>query len=127
MRELVRKEANGDGRAALAIELFVRRTAEAIAAAATTLGGLDAVVFTGGIGEGAVPVREAIVRRLGVLGVAGPLTTSDDDALLTSAGRRPAVLRVRAREDLVIAEAVRTALGQRDASRSRESGGPSRG
>ncbi len=127
MRELVRKEANGDGRAALAIELFVRRTAEAIAAAATTLGGLDAVVFTGGIGEGAVPVREAIVRRLGVLGVAGPLTTSDDDALLTPAGRRPAVLRVRAREDLVIAEAVRTALGQGDASRSRESGGPSRG
>ena len=127
MRELLRNEASGDERAALAIELFVRRTAETIAAAATTLGGLDAVVFTGGIGEGAVPVREAIVRRLAVLGVGGPLTTSDDDALLTPAGRRPAVLRVRAREDLVIADAVRTALGQDESTRSPESGGPSRG
>lgn len=127
MRELVRNEAAGDERATLAIELFVRRTAEAIAAAATTLGALDAVAFTGGIGEGAATVRERIVRRLAVLGVHGPLTRSDDDALLTPAGRRPAVLRVRAREDLVIAEAVRAALAQPVDGRARESGGPSRG
>ena len=126
MRELLRNEVDGDERASLAIDLFVRRAAEAIAAAATTLAGLDAVVFTGGIGEGAAPVRERVVGRLAVLGVHGPLSSIDGDGSLTPAGRRPAVLRVRAREDLVIATAARAAMGQPD-GRRRESGGPSRG
>jgi acetate kinase len=111
MRDLLEAETAGDERAALAIELFVRRAAEAIAAAATTLAALDALAFTGGIGEHAAPVRERIVGRLGVLGLRGPLFGADGDAILTPAGQRPAVLRVTSREDVVIADAVREALG----------------
>jgi acetate kinase len=107
MRELLEREAGGDERAALAIELFVRRAAEGIGAAATASPRLDALVFTGGIGEHAGPVRERIVARLGTLGFGTSLADADDDKVLTAGDARPAVLRVAAREDLVIAEATR--------------------
>jgi acetate kinase len=54
--------------ARLALEVFTYRVAQAIAAMATALGGVDAIAFTGGIGEHAGPVRAAIVERLGFLG-----------------------------------------------------------
>jgi acetate kinase len=107
MRELVEREAGGDERAALAIELFVRRAAEGIAAAATASPRLDALVFTGGIGEHAAPIRERVVGRLGSLGFGPLLIDADDDAVLTAGDTRPAVLRIASREDLVIAEATR--------------------
>jgi acetate kinase len=112
MRELLELEANGDERAALAIELFVRRAAEWIAAAATALPRLDGLVFTGGIGEHAAPVRARIVGRLGMLGVASSLadTKGEEDAVLAARRAGPAILRVAAREDLVIAAATRRLL-----------------
>ena len=93
-----------------AIELFVRRAAEGIAAAATALPRLDGLVFTGGIGEHAAPVRARIVGRLGMLGMPTSLGDSEGDAVLADGGAGPAVLRVAAREDLVIAEATRRLL-----------------
>ena len=54
--------------AQLALEVFTYRIAQAVAAMVTALGGIDAIVFTGGIGEHATPVREAIVERLRFLG-----------------------------------------------------------
>lgn len=111
MRELVEREAAGDERAELAIGLFVRRAAESIAAAATSLPRLDALVFTGGIGEKAASVRARIVARLAILGFAGPLGSASEDAVLSSAGATPAVLCIVAREDLVIAEAAADAVG----------------
>jgi acetate kinase len=110
MRELLEREAGGDERAALAIELFIRRTAEGIAAAATALPRVDALVFTGGIGEHASPVRERVVGRLGSVGFGAGLVDGDEDAVLTPDGSEPAVLRVAAREDLVIAEATRALI-----------------
>ena len=110
MRELLEREAGGDERAALAIELFVRRAAEGIAAAATATSSLDALVFTGGIGEHAGPLRERIVGRLSSLGFGASLADADDDAVLSAGGARPAVLRIAAREDLVITEATRALL-----------------
>ena len=107
MRELLERETGGDEGAALAIELFVRRAAEGIAAAATALPRLDVLVFTGGIGEHAARVRERIVDRLAVLGLDGSLRDLEGDGVLTHDAARPAVLRVAAREDLVIAEATR--------------------
>ncbi|HET7026432.1 MAG TPA: acetate/propionate family kinase [Candidatus Limnocylindrales bacterium] len=79
---------DGDARARLAIAMFVDRAAAEIAAAATRLRRIDALVFTGGIGEHSVRVRGSIVRRLAAL----------------RAGAPP-VLVVEAREDLVIARA----------------------
>jgi acetate kinase len=107
IRDLLEAEAGGDGAAALAIELFVRRTAAGIAASASVLPTLDAVIFTGGIGEHSGPIRKRVAERLAVLGVPG--ITDDpvsNDSLLSEPSSRPAVLRVRAREDVVVAEGV---------------------
>jgi acetate kinase len=80
--------ASRDAAAQLALEIFAYRTAQAVAAMAAALDGLDAIAFTGGIGEHAAPVREAIVEQLRFLG--------------------PFDVRViQAREDVVAARAVR--------------------
>lgn len=105
VRELLAREAAGDEAAMLALELFVRRAAEGIAAAATSLPRVEALVFTAGIGEHAASVRERIVARLAAVGFGGPLHGIPGEGILTPAGRRPVVLVVTAREDLVIAEA----------------------
>ena len=89
MREIEAAARTGNKRAKLAIDMFTGRTAAAIAAAATTLPRLDALVFTGGIGEHSTLIREAVVRRLAPLGLSG------------EGGSRTLV--VEAREDAVIA------------------------
>jgi acetate kinase len=106
MRVLLADERSGDERAGLAIELFVRRAAAAMAAAATALPSLDALVFTGGIGEHAGSIRRRICERLAVLGAPVPdgADAGEDDAVLAVGPGGIAVLRVHAREDIVIAE-----------------------
>jgi acetate kinase len=86
MQRVVEVADAGDGQAKLAVTLFVRRAAESIAAAATSLPRVDALAFTGGIGEHAASVRDAIVARLASLRL--------DEAQ---------VLVIEAREDLMIA------------------------
>ncbi len=112
VRVLLAAEAAGDERAALALALFVRSAGRGIAAAATCLPVLDALVFTGGIGEHAAPVRARIMDRLAALGL--PSAGAHDpggDAVL--APGPPAVLRISAREDLEIAGAVMEVLAAR--------------
>jgi acetate kinase len=65
MRDLL---ASGAPAAAQAVEMFCDRVAQQAAQLAAMLGGLDAVVFTAGIGERSAPIRAAIARRLGWLG-----------------------------------------------------------
>jgi acetate kinase len=89
---LLDAEAAGDERSTLALAMFVRRAAAAIAAAATALPRLDAIVFTGGIGSNSAPIRDRIAARLGVLGAATEPARGSVD-----------VLAIEAREDLVIA------------------------
>jgi acetate kinase len=112
MRELQAAADQADRRAMLAIELFVDRAAAGIAAAATALPRLDGLVFTGGIGEHAGPVRAAIVGRLAVLGVE-PIGSVENgmDRILEKNRVGPAVLRVGAREDVVAARAAVVAVG----------------
>lgn len=112
MAELQVRARAGDARARTAIAMYTDRAAAAIAAAATRLPALDAVVFTGGIGEHADAVRGSIVRRLSVVGIA-PVRghASQGDATLSVPGARPAVLRVVAREDLVIRAAILSLVG----------------
>jgi acetate kinase len=106
VRELLRLEADGDERAGLALRIFVRRAAEGIAAAVTSLPAVDAIVFTGGIGENAAGLRARIVARLASIGVA-PISGEavGEDCVLSAPGSSPAVLRIEAREDLVVARA----------------------
>lgn len=63
--ELLRSD---DPRAALALDYFALKVAQHAAMMAVSMGGMDAIVFTGGIGENAAPVREAILARLAFLG-----------------------------------------------------------
>jgi acetate kinase len=69
MRTLQEAAANGHERAALAIEKFCYSVAKAAAGMVVSLGRLDALVFTGGIGENATLVRAKVVELLGFLGV----------------------------------------------------------
>lgn len=112
----------GDARATLALEMFVRRAAEGIAAAATSLTHFDALVFTGGIGENAGELRAQIVGRLAVLGLE-PIPSKElgSDGVLSRAAS-VAVLRVEAREDVVIAEEAAALLTQAKAAPSRGAG-----
>ena len=106
VRDLLAAEADGDEAARLALAVFVRRAAGGIAAAATALQRLDAIVFTGGIGEHSAPVRRRILGRLSTLGVdpaASAESTAPEWVLESRSG--PALVVVRAREDVVIAEA----------------------
>jgi acetate kinase len=109
MRELLAL-APTDERAALAISVFERSVAGAIAAAATWLPRLDAIVFTGGIGEHAGSFRAGVARRLGSLGVP-PVddTAVGGDGVLVAGPI--AVLVVAAREDVVIARELRALTG----------------
>lgn len=110
MRAIVARDAAGDARARRALDVFAHAAAAGIAAVATALPRLDALVFTGGIGEHAASVRTEITRRLAVLGAPAALDAGSDDAVL--AAGPPAVVVVRAREDRVIAAAVRRVVSR---------------
>jgi acetate kinase len=105
------RAGRGDPDAELALAMFASRAAAGIAAAATVLPGLDAVVFTGGIGEHAVATRGRIVAGLSVIGLE-PLDAPADgeDAILSRPQAPIAILRVEAREELVIARHVQAVL-----------------
>ena len=104
MRELEKAAGEGNRRARLAIDMFVSRAAAGIAAVATTLPRVDALVFTGGIGEHSASVRSSITRRLGPLGITPvPATDIRNDAVVSRPDSPVAILRVEAREDAVIA------------------------
>lgn len=68
MRTLLEREAH-DRRAAEAIDLFVYRITRELGSLAAALGGLDALVFTGGIGENAAAIRDRVCRAVGWLGL----------------------------------------------------------
>jgi len=105
-RELEAASVNGDPSATLALRMFTRRAAAGIAAAATTLERLDALVFTGGIGENSARLRAGITERLAFIGVPRVAQAVTEDRVLTTPEEPVAVLRVEAREDLAIARAV---------------------
>ncbi|WP_405621046.1 acetate/propionate family kinase [Streptomyces sp. NBC_01508] len=78
-RDLVRDRATGDKQAALALDVFTHHCRRGIAAMAASLDRLDALVFTGEIGEDQPEVREEICAGLGVLGVTGGLRVPPPD------------------------------------------------
>jgi acetate kinase len=114
MLELERRVAGGDVSAVLALDVFIHRVAGAVAAMAVASGGMDVLVFTAGIGERSVRVRERVCGLLAFLGVAvdpvrNAAATPDCDIATPGSAVRVAV--IRAREELVAARAARAALG----------------
>jgi acetate kinase len=113
LREVRAAMDAGDDDARLAYEVYVYRIQCGVAAMATAMGGVDALVFTGGAGEGDPLLRGDTCAGLRFLGVS-PLPPSDDepggDRLVSAIGSSTAVLVVAAREDLEIARHVRSLL-----------------
>jgi acetate kinase len=110
VREL---EASGTDEARLALAVFTYRVATAVGAMATALGGLDALVFTAGVGEHSASVRAAVCERLGHLGVVLEHDANEraqPDATISRSGSAVRVVALRAREDVVAARAVRQLL-----------------
>ncbi|HET6655713.1 MAG TPA: acetate/propionate family kinase [Gammaproteobacteria bacterium] len=113
MREVERHAQAGDGAARLGFEVFVHRLVTSIGAMTAAAGGLDALVFTGGIGEHSPGVRRAACERLAHLGAridseANARARDDADIGQSQAGVR--VLVVAAREDLEIENETRAVI-----------------
>ncbi len=112
MRAVLTEAADGHTAAALARDVYVHRAAAVIAGLAASLTRIDAVVFTGGVGENAAEVRTAICARLGILGLVPPDRSLPPatDGSISAPDVRIAVLVIRAREDLQIDHDVRQLL-----------------
>jgi acetate kinase len=112
MREVLVRERDGDPDAALAVEVYLHRLRAGIAAMAAALGGLDALLFTGGVGEHSPEIRARCADGLGFLRVdldEERNASARGDAVI---GQGPApVLVVTAREDLQMARETRALLG----------------
>jgi acetate kinase len=110
VREL---EASDAPEASLALDVFTYRVAGAVAAMAAALDGLDALVFTAGVGENSAGVREQVCARLRFLGVALDAEANRNatpDADVQAPGSAVRVAVIRAREDVVAARAARALL-----------------
>ena len=110
MREVL---ARDDERARLALEVYLWRLRAGMAAMAASAGGVDAVVFTGGVGENAPAVRAGAVEGLGFLGLDIDHRRNDaaaEDADVSTDGARVRTLVVHAREELQIAKETRALL-----------------
>jgi acetate kinase len=113
MRVVIEAAADGDANAELALEVYVHRLRAGIAAMSAAMGGLDAVVWTGGVGEHAPTIRAAAADGLAFLGLRidherNRGATGDLDVSAPGGGVRALV--VTAREDLEIARQVAQVL-----------------
>ena len=112
MRDLLAREAR-DGSAADAVALFCYQAKKWIGSYAAALGGLDTLVFAGGIGENAPVVRERICDGLGFLGLTLDRKRNAQSAPLISKGAsRVAVRVIRTDEELMIARSVTRLLSR---------------
>ena len=106
-RDICAKAAKGDKGAELALEMLGYRTALYIGAYNTIVGGADAVVMTGGIGENSAEARERIVGRLGALGIrldkAKNAKTRGVTAVISAKGSKIPVVVLPTNEELMIA------------------------
>jgi acetate kinase len=113
MREILKRIADGDERAELAFDVYIHRLRSLIASMAAAMNGLDALVFTGGVGENAPPVRAAAVSGLRFLGVEiGPTLNASlgADSDISAPGARVPTLVIKAHEDIEVAREVRRVL-----------------
>lgn len=106
MREIEEETEKGHDRAKIAFEMFCLRVTKYIGAYAAEMAGVDAIVFTGGIGENSTMVREHVCRKLGFLGVdfdAEKNSSGPKERIITSDNSKTVVGVVPTNEELVIA------------------------
>ena len=115
MREILARAAAGDSRAELARETYLHRLRASIAAMAAAMNGLDAIVFTGGVGENSAEIRRRAMDGLDFLGIAADPASNDSGAgdreIGAPAGPTRALV-IAAREDIEIACQVRATFAR---------------
>ncbi|MCS6953894.1 MAG: acetate/propionate family kinase [Bryobacterales bacterium] len=118
VRDLEREEAEGNRDAGLALEVFAYQVKKTIGAYAAAMGGLDAVAFTGGIGENSARLRALCCAGLEFLGIqldAERNRSGEGDRLISPDGAPVAVVALATNEELIVARrAYRVLAGQRE-------------
>lgn len=104
MREILKAVKEDNKRARYAFDLFCYKIKKYLGAYAAAMGGLDAFVFTGGIGENSAEVREAVCNDLEFLNIElDKNRNSNHDKIISSDNSKVMVLRIPTNEELVIA------------------------
>ena len=108
MRLIEYEAQNGNHSAALAIEIFCYRLAKYIASYLVPLQRIDALIFTGGIGENSVLIREKVVNMLGFLNLSidtsrNQIHGKDSHGIVSVEGQKPLVMVIPTNEELLIA------------------------
>jgi acetate kinase len=114
MRQVIAAAESGNTQAKLAIAIYARRVRQAIGALAVTMGGVDAVVFTAGVGEHAWQIRHAICHGLDCLGVRLDPHRNDNcraDADISAAGSPAKTLVIATQEHVTMFDEVSRVLG----------------
>lgn len=116
VRDIEAAASAGDGRAELALKVFAYQVRKTIGAFAAAMGGLDALAFTGGIGENSDALRERVCTRLGFLGIElDPKRNlgATPDCRISRDGSPVACLVLAAQEEIVVGREVYRLLGGR--------------
>ena len=107
LRDVVKAAGEENERAKLALEAYVYRIVKYIGAYAAAMNGVDAIVFTAGVGENSVPIRENVCKSLGYLGVELDKkkneNVSGDTAIISSDDSKVKVIVLPTNEELAIA------------------------
>jgi len=111
LRDIEQAAADGNDRARLAINVFAHRARKYVGAYAAAMGGIDAIVFTGGIGENSASMRERILQRLEFLGVqldmdrnrSSQIASDEQFAVISEPHSRVDVIVVKTNEERMIA------------------------
>ena len=113
MRDLIQAAKGGDQKATLAIDMFVNRIAHTIVSYIVDLGGVDAIVFTGGIGENAAIIRSDIIDKLQVFGITANKDLNENSSLFIQSDHSNCkILIVKTNEELMIAREVYRLISQ---------------
>ena len=94
MREVLAAIEKGNARAKLAFDVYVHRLCRLIGAMTASLGGLDALVFTAGVGENCTPLRDRVCRQLSFLGIRLDSAANEDSPMDKDIAERDSAVRV---------------------------------
>ena len=118
MREIAQRANNGDQDCQKAIDLFVHRIRKYIGSYAAALGGVDAIIFTGGIGENSAMIREKVAQDFQFLNIEldnernlnARLSTQQSVITISTKASRTQLLLVQTNEELAIAKSTRNVV-----------------
>lgn len=109
MRDILAQADKGNARAQLALDIFVRNIVRYVGQYVAEMGGVDAIIFTAGIGENSASIRKLVLDRLAYLGIKIDSAANEHpagDCIISTTDSAVAALRVKTNEELMIARDV---------------------